>query len=248
MTEHPELTVFDLETTGVDVETARIVTAAVAVLDVTGDIIDEHEWLVDPGVEIPDEAAAVHGITTQIAQDQGGDAGPSVNEIYATLATLTATRPLVIYNAPYDLTVLDRELRRYDEYETGVGLPAHFAPWVVDPLVLDKQLDPYRKGKRTLTVVSELYGIPAEDAHNAFADAIMAGQLAHRMLARFEQRPRLAGHDLPLAEYLHRRQIDWKAEQAESFQDYLRRTKDQHTVIRGEWPWIPYEVRDGGLL
>lgn len=44
---------FDLETTGVDVTTARIVTASLILLDPQGNVVRRGEWLADPGVEIP---------------------------------------------------------------------------------------------------------------------------------------------------------------------------------------------------
>ena len=62
------LGVFDLETTGVDVEMARIVTACIAVLDADGAVVQRWDWLADPGVEIPEAASAVHGITTERAR------------------------------------------------------------------------------------------------------------------------------------------------------------------------------------
>ena len=62
---------FDLETTGVDVTTARIVTASLILLDPQGNVVRRGEWLADPGVEIPAGAAAVHGITTEYAREHG---------------------------------------------------------------------------------------------------------------------------------------------------------------------------------
>ena len=135
------LTVFDLETTGVDVETARIVTACIAVLDADGSVIDRWDWLADPGVEIPEGASAIHGITTELARLDGRPTDVVVAEIAQTLRTLAGLGvPLVVYNAPYDLSLLDRECRR-NELEP---LPDPSA--VVDPLVLDKAVDRYRKG------------------------------------------------------------------------------------------------------
>ena len=46
------LAVFDLETTGIDVETSRIVSATVAVIDVSGAVVERIDWLLDPGVEL----------------------------------------------------------------------------------------------------------------------------------------------------------------------------------------------------
>ncbi|HEU4849297.1 MAG TPA: hypothetical protein VFS93_02700, partial [Terrimesophilobacter sp.] len=56
------LGVFDLETTGIDVRTSRIVSANVSVIDAAGAVIERTDWLADPGIEIPPQASAVHGI------------------------------------------------------------------------------------------------------------------------------------------------------------------------------------------
>ena len=54
---HGPRATFDLETTGVDVETARIVTASLLLLNPDGSVRRAGEWLADPGVEIPEAAA-----------------------------------------------------------------------------------------------------------------------------------------------------------------------------------------------
>ena len=59
---------FDLETTGKNSRSARIVTASITVVDSRGELVQEHEWLADPGVEIPLEASEVHGVTTAKAR------------------------------------------------------------------------------------------------------------------------------------------------------------------------------------
>ncbi|MFF1963764.1 exonuclease domain-containing protein, partial [Streptomyces sp. NPDC058232] len=58
---------FDLETTGVDPESARIVTGC-AVRFGGGQPSTARSWVVDPGVDIPAEATAVHGWTTEAAR------------------------------------------------------------------------------------------------------------------------------------------------------------------------------------
>jgi DNA polymerase III subunit epsilon len=178
---YDELAVFDLETTGVDVESCRIVSAHVGILDAAGTPVEQWDWLADPGVEIPDGAAAVHGITTERARAEGRPAAEVVGEIVATLdAILFSGMPLVVYNAPYDLTLLHREARRH-----GV-LPVHDPSPVIDPLVIDKALDKYRRGKRTLTVASEVYGVELTDAHTAGADAVAAGRVAQAIGRAYE--------------------------------------------------------------
>ena len=63
---------FDLETTGRDPRTALIVTATLVMVDEHGRAASSAEWLVDPGVPIPAEAAEVHGVTTERAQAEAG--------------------------------------------------------------------------------------------------------------------------------------------------------------------------------
>jgi DNA polymerase-3 subunit epsilon len=218
------LGVFDLETTGIDVESARIVTAHVGLIDMTGASIVEGSWLADPGVEIPAGAAAVHGITTEQARADGRPAGEVVAEIVAAIEAVFARGiPLVIYNAPYDLTLLDREARRH-------GIASPVIGNIVDPLVIDKAVDTFRKGKRTLEVCAELYGVTLSDAHDAGADAIAAGRVAQAIAMKFPDELAIS------AEELHRKQVVWCSDQASSFQDYMRRQRDPAYVADGRWP------------
>ena len=82
------LGVFDLETTGIDVATSRIVSAHVGLLNADGELVEQRSWLADPGVEIPAGAAAVHGITTERARAEGRPAAEVVGEILAALSDL----------------------------------------------------------------------------------------------------------------------------------------------------------------
>lgn len=229
---------FDLETTGVDVETARIVTAA-AVDYQPGDSIDTlpdraHMWLSDVGgSEIPAEATKIHGYTTEQAHANGRPAADVANEIADTLAAALSTGiPVVAMNARYDFTVLDRELRRHGLPTLWQRIGGDVPPGpVVDPYILDKQADKYRKGSRKLEALAVHYGVALAAAHTADADALAAVEVA---VAIAEQYPQLQVHP----EQLHVWQIRWAAEQAASFQQYLRKT-DPYAVIDGEWPLVP---------
>lgn len=216
---------FDLETTGVDPETARIVTACVLVHDPDHptDIVRSWDWLVNPGVPIPDEAAAVHGVTTERAVADGEDAASAVRSIITALYGFSL--PMVAFNAAYDFTVLDREARRH-------GIEPLVPHPVLDPFVIDKQVDRYRRGKRTLGVTCQHYGVTLDAAHTADADALAAVQLARAI-------PRLVSGSPAQADDLHRAQIGWRAEQSASLQDYLRR-QDPTVVVNGTWPVHPH--------
>ncbi|MFJ6935726.1 3'-5' exonuclease [Streptomyces sp. NPDC101132] len=221
---------FDLETTGVDVETDRIVTACV--VQCGGDQpTASATWLADPGIDIPEQASRVHGITTERARAEGRPAAEVVADILAALGqAITAGVPIVAMNARYDLTLLDREARRhgYDPLPTGP---------VIDPLILDKHIS-RRRGSRKLVDLCQHYGVTISDAHSADADAIAACRVAWRIGAT---RPELAA--LPL-DTLHKQQTAWAAEQASSLAAYFRRTAGKEHLadgVRPEWPLIPHQ-------
>ncbi len=94
----------DLETTGTDPMTSRIVEIALCVDGVAG-----KKWLVNPGVPIPAEATAVHGITdADVAM-----ALPFANVAPCVLNILDGSCDLLGYNLRrLDLPLLDEELRR----------------------------------------------------------------------------------------------------------------------------------------
>lgn len=220
------LAAFDLETSGVDVRNDFIVTAAVC--DTAG---VRRTWLVDPGDrEIPAEATAVHGVTTEHARAHGRPAADCLDEIAGTLAGyLRAETPVAVYNAVFDLTLLEAELRRHGRTPLAERVPV-VGP-IVDPLVIDKQLDRFRRGKRTLEATATFYGISLADAHTADADAEACLRLAIELGARYSK---LAALDVRA---LHNEQRTWAAEQAASFRAYLDRTKPGHGEhIVGDWP------------
>lgn len=218
---------FDTETTGPEPNTARIVTATIVELGPAG-IEKTHQWLINPGVEIPQAAIDVHGITNEHAREHGREPGVAVFELAGLLAlNLHRGVPVVAFNAAFDFTVLDRECRRQQVDRLDDRL--HEVGPVVDPHVLDKAVDPYRRGKRTLTAVTQQYGITLDGAHDATADALAAARVAF-MLA--ERHPRELQVDLPR---LHSLQVSWRAQQAASLQKYFRRT-DPDAVVNGDWP------------
>ncbi|WP_160049880.1 MULTISPECIES: exonuclease domain-containing protein [unclassified Nocardiopsis] len=218
---------FDIETTGLDLAHDRIVTAALWRIDPAARTKDVTTWLVDPGIDIPQEATDIHHITTAHAREHGRPAAEAVPEIGAALEKAVADGlPVVIYNAPYDLGLLSAELRRH-------GAEARFgeAVRVLDPLVIDKRFDTFRRGSRKLVDVCAHHGVrlDADQAHGAAADALAAARLAWKLAATH---PELADMDI---DDLHDAQVTWKAAQAASFQDYLRR-RNPDAVVDGSWP------------
>ncbi|MEU8591879.1 3'-5' exonuclease [Streptomyces sp. NPDC048664] len=227
---HRELMIgFDLETTGTDPHEARIVTGAVIEV-ADGHVLGRREWLADPGVEIPADAVAVHGISSERAAAEGKPADQVADALADVLVGYWRTGvPVVAYNAAFDLTLLGAELRRHRLPSLRDRLGTDPAP-VVDPYTIDRWAERYRPGKRNLEAVCAEYGVVLEGAHDAAADALAAARLARAIADRH---PKIAA--LGPAE-LHRRQIEWYAAWAADFQSFLRRKGEADAVVDGRWP------------
>lgn len=197
---------FDTETTGVDVGTDRIVTAAVVHRDASGTRV--RTWLVDPGVPIPAPATAVHGITTEQARAAGRPPRVALDEVASALvAAWRAGVPVVAFNAGYDLSILDAELRRHGLATVTQRLGRPAGP-VVDPLVLDRALEPFRPGKRRLGDLCAYYGVATPDAlHAAHVDVVATLDLLAAIVGHY---PELADVDLAaLQSYQVRQHQAW---------------------------------------
>ena len=228
----------DTETTGADVETDRIVTACIGIGDPKPGTWHPREWLINPGIPIPDEAAAIHGITTEKARAEGVDPKIALAEIRDAIAAAWRRGWVVVgYNVTFDLTILDRDLRRH-----GLAPLDHIGP-VVDPLVIDKATDTYRQGSRKLVDVAAHYGIRlGQDAHSASPDAFAAMRLAFQLTRHLPICPNDWRGTLDEA---HRWQADAYREQRISLAKYFRTKKgDEETAAQIEsdthWPIRPW--------
>lgn len=225
---------YDCETTGRDPLTARLVSASF----VTSDGRRE-DFLVDPGVEIPEETTAVHGITTAYAREHGTAPEQALERIAELLAEhLSAGRPLVVFNAPYDLTLLEAELERHG-LRALLGRVSAIEP-VIDPLVIDKAVDRFRKGKRNLESQCAHYGVRIEGAHDAAVDAIAAMEVAKALAERYPE----VGQATPSE--LHRQQAVWKAASERDFAAYRERRGEEYRAEPG-WPVRERAVPQQGL-
>jgi DNA polymerase III subunit epsilon len=227
------LAAFDTETTGVDVERDRIVSAALVAQDTAGGRVRVTRWLVNPGVPVPPGATGIHGLTDDHLQRNGRWPAPVMDEIARALAESCATgRPLVVMNAPFDLTLLDRELKRHRASSLAGyldGVPMR----VVDPRVLDKHLDRYRKGRRTLTDLCASYEVVLDGAHDAAADATASLELVRAVCRRFSTRlERLSPSEL------HTLQATWHAAQARGLEAWFAKSGTPERVDPA-WPLRP---------
>lgn len=221
---------FDTETTGTKPSSDRLVTAAVVPrargrsAGVTPNSAVQ-TWLVKPVVEIPPGATAIHGVTTQYAKMNGLPVATVLEEVNASLAAhLSLGRPLVVFNAGFDLPLLAAESVRHGVTPLAQRLPSGVVP-VIDPLVLDRSLVVKRRGKRTLANLAGAYrvAIPG-DTHRAEVDAELTLNLLAAMVA---SHPILASMD---AADLHQFQKEGHARWAADLQRYFHSVGRDSTV------------------
>ncbi|MFI8360767.1 exonuclease domain-containing protein [Streptomyces sp. NPDC085612] len=231
---------FDTETTGPNPLNDRIVTAAIVA---RGGGLPDHtmSWLINPGIPIPAEATAVHGVDDAKAAT-GAKPAEALDDIADHLAkALAYGMPLIAFNLSFDWSILAYDLERNGLPTLAERLPEGTVPGLVDPMVIDRQFDRYVKGKgqRKLKPTAKRYGVELIDWHTAEADALAALLIAEVQIARF---PLLADYNPPS---LFAQQQRWRAEHAAERQHYFR-TKaspeqggDPNKVIDGSWPLIP---------
>lgn len=277
---------FDIEATGTDPTQVRIVT--VSIVDVAPDRRPHAiQWLIDPGVEIPAEATAVHGWTrdrvVEVVGGEGqalrlgggkrfsGTAEAALFEIAGLVAHAMGNEvPVVAANASYDLTLLESELVR-NGIDTLASRPSGVTG-VVDPMVIEKQWDPYRRvcyradgcdrendvhacggcrgGKHPCR------GCGATDKrlsslYRHYFGRELAGaahSAADDALAAVRVAQRLGGLWAQIGRWklatLHGHQVTWRREQCDGLREYFDKNGIEHDGIPGEWPVLPgaYDV------
>lgn len=151
----------DTETTGTDPRKDRIVELAAVRFDaLSGAVVDRFQAYVNPGIEVPQDAVAIHGLTTEFLADK-----PSFKEVAAEFLAFCAGAQGVAHNAPFDARFLEAELKR----AKAPKLLATLAD-LEDTLALSRLV--VRSRKHSLDVLCDRYGVARDQrtAHGALLD------------------------------------------------------------------------------
>ena len=174
---HPRLgepgryAVIDVETTGLNPDTDRLV--SVAVVPVDGDRVHaDHLWecLVDPGRPIPAAARAIHGI-----DDSRVLGAPSPQQAVAGLRPRLAGRRVVGHNVGFDAAFL--------RHAGAADWPELHPDNLIDTRDLSRALDPDRQLRHTLDAVAERLGVVIDPhvRHTAGGDALATAECLVRL-------------------------------------------------------------------
>lgn len=161
----------DLETTGINVSTDRIVEISVLKINPNG----KEEWLstrINPEMPIPPKSTAIHGITDQDVADS-----PTFKEIAKNLAAFLEGTDLAGFNAiKFDIPVLAEEFLR-------VNIDFNFRK----RKYVDAQIIFHKKEQRTLSAAYLFYcNKGLENAHTSKADTQATYEVLKSQLDRYK--------------------------------------------------------------
>ena len=164
-----EAVIVDTETTGLNVRTDRILSAAGFRLAAgTLGTSPAFDRLIDPGRPIPASSSAIHGITDEMVRGAGGFA-----EHWSEIQQHLEVGLIVGHQIFFDLAILAREVRRL-----GGRLQP---PAALDTALLYAGLHPGQR-HRDLTPCCAAFGIEIHGRHTAKGDAAATGALFLKLI------------------------------------------------------------------
>ncbi|NCA83293.1 MAG: 3'-5' exonuclease [Opitutae bacterium] len=168
------LVVFDLEATGLNKRADRIVAIALVRYEPSGRI-EQADYLINPGIPIPEETTAIHGIT-----DADVAAAPSFAEMAEALAAHFDGADLAGYNIlGYDIPLLTEEFARANR------------PFSVDGRrILDAQRIFFRNEPRDLSAALRYYcGDSHDNSHDALGDVLATIRVLDGQFRKYPELP-----------------------------------------------------------
>lgn len=158
--------VVDVETTGLDPETDRILQVAAVVVDASGSILESFDTIVKPENPATFANGAEHVNRISAEQVMGG---MPLSEALTKVWQMSRGRRFTAHNAPFDIGFLHAESRR-------VGIDERVDSWI-DTLALARRTDAERSRRHSLSALCEHYGISREREHEALSDATATAEL-----------------------------------------------------------------------
>lgn len=165
---------FDLETTGVNVGTDRIV--EISILKANPDGSEQiYTRRINPTVPIPAQVSEIHGIYDKDVIDE-----PTFKELSHEIAAFIGHSDLAGYNSiKFDIPLLVEEFLR-----TGIDFE------IKNRRLIDVQNIFHKMEPRTLVAAYRFYcGKPLEDAHSAEADTRATYEVLKAQIQRYENEP-----------------------------------------------------------
>ena len=180
---------FDLETTGVNITTDRIVEIAILKVHPNGKE-ESKTWLINPEMVIPKEVIAIHGITNEDVADK-----PTFKEVAKDVYNMIKDSDLSGFNSnKFDIPLLAEELLRA---EVDFDMKNRVA--------VDVQTIFHKMEQRTLGAAYKFYSEKElVGAHGAEADTRATFEVLKAQIAKYEE---IENDTKFLAEFSSRKQF-----------------------------------------
>lgn len=160
----------DVETTGTNTGTDRIVTMSVIKYFPSIQYPVVSNWLINPEIEIPAEATAIHNITNEMVRDK-----PTFKDLAGELHNLFNGCDMIVYNKGFDPIIIAEEFVR-----VGIEYPTQETK-IIDPMKIF-----FKKEERTLSAALKFYcEKEMEGAHDAGNDIKATIEVLNAQLERY---------------------------------------------------------------
>lgn len=163
---------FDLETTGIQIGSDRIVEISILKIHPNGNK-ESKTWLVNPEMEIPKEASDIHGITNEKVVTE-----PTFNELAPLVSKMIDGCDLAGFNSNrFDIPLLAEEMLRAEVNFDMAGRKS-----------IDVQVIFHKMEQRTLGAGYKFYcGKDLENAHSAEADTMATYEILEAQIKKYDE-------------------------------------------------------------
>lgn len=168
-----EFVVFDIETTGLNSHTNKIIEIG-AVKIKAGRIIDRYSQLINPGISIPHHITEITSITNEQVANQ-----PKIDEVIGKFVDFIGDAVLVAHNAPFDMGFIKRDIKEY--------LNIDLENSVIDTLQMARDLFPDFK-KYGLGDLNKSLGLALEKHHRAVDDSQATANMFIIFLEKYKEK------------------------------------------------------------
>lgn len=154
--------VLDLETTGANPHTEDTEIVDIAIVDEDG--LPLLSTLIKPVHGIPVDVQGIHGISDEMVKD-----APTFAEVYPQIVQAIAGKTVIVYNADYDIYLLDNLVNR-----NRLEMP-HFESWCLMRAYANYRKRPGNYGNYAwikLQEACQLQGVQTADVHRALGDTL----------------------------------------------------------------------------
>jgi len=167
--ENAVFSVVDTETTGLDINEARIINVA-AVKVQNFKIIDFYNSFINPEIAIPPESIKWHNITDEMVEDK-----PTVGEVLPDFLNFVGSSIIVGHHINFDIKMINKEMT--DCF--GCQICNHW----LDTMLLYSRAIIKKDEHYSLDHLLDTYNVTCNGRHTALGDALATAEVFTKMIA-----------------------------------------------------------------